>query len=98
MDDPNTLFDLSGKVACAIAASSGLGRRTALASASAGVSVVRLALRPDALDNVASAKVLVHPRVYNVPLNILHVPQGAVNERQTRHEHRQEDHRRSCCE
>lgn len=49
MRDPRQLFDLSGKVACITGASSGLGRRAAVALAAAGAQVVGVARREDAL-------------------------------------------------
>ncbi len=49
MDDPSTLFDLSGKTALVTGASSGLGRRAAIVLANAGASVVAVARREDAL-------------------------------------------------
>ncbi len=49
MTDPRSLFDLSGKVACVTGASSGLGRRAAIALASAGARVVGVARRAEAL-------------------------------------------------
>lgn len=52
MVNPDTLFDLSGKVACITGASSGLGRRAALVLAEAGAKVVAVARRADALDNL----------------------------------------------
>lgn len=54
MDDPLSLFDLSGKVACVTGASSGLGRRAALVLAAAGAQVVGVARRGDALDSLVS--------------------------------------------
>ena len=51
MADPRSLFDLSGKVACGTGASSGLGRRAALALVSAGAKVVGVARRKDALES-----------------------------------------------
>jgi len=47
-----TLFDLSGKVACVTGASSGLGRRAAQVLARAGARVVGVARRADALDSL----------------------------------------------
>ncbi|MFY0596631.1 MAG: SDR family oxidoreductase [Cognatishimia sp.] len=49
MHDPRQLFDLNGKVACITGASSGLGRRAAIALAAAGAQVVGVARREDAL-------------------------------------------------
>ncbi len=54
MDDPRTLFDLTGKTACITGASSGLGRRAALALAAAGAKVVGVARRADALHSLAT--------------------------------------------
>lgn len=54
MADPRDLFDLSGRVACITGASSGLGRRAAVALAAAGASVVGVARRPDALAEMTS--------------------------------------------
>ncbi len=48
-DRVSTLFDVKGKVACVTGASSGLGRRAATVLAQAGVRVVGIARRLDAL-------------------------------------------------
>jgi len=52
MSDPRHLFDLSGKVACITGASSGLGRRAAVALAAAGAQVVGVARRAEALSSL----------------------------------------------
>ncbi len=50
MANPDTLFDLSGKVACITGASSGLGRQAAMVLAEAGAKVVGVARRTSELD------------------------------------------------
>ena len=49
MSDPNTLFDLSGRIACVTGASSGLGKQAASALAAAGAQVIGVARRAEAL-------------------------------------------------
>lgn len=49
MDNPGSLFDLTGRVACITGASSGLGRQAAKVLAAAGARVVGVARRADAL-------------------------------------------------
>ena len=53
MADPNTLFDLSGRVACVTGASSGLGQQAASALAAAGAQVIGVARRAEALSDSA---------------------------------------------
>lgn len=52
MSDPRALFDLTGRVACITGASSGLGRRAAIALAAAGAKIVGVARRRDALESL----------------------------------------------
>ena len=53
MSDPNTLFDLSGRIACVTGASSGLGQQAASALAAAGAQVIGVARRAEALSDWA---------------------------------------------
>ncbi len=53
MSDPNTLFDLSGRIACVTEASSGLGKQAASALAAAGAQVIGVARRAEALSDWA---------------------------------------------
>ena len=55
MSDPNTLFDLSGRIACVTGASSGLGQRAASALAAAGAQVIGVARRAEALSDWAES-------------------------------------------
>ncbi|AHD10451.1 SDR family NAD(P)-dependent oxidoreductase [Phaeobacter gallaeciensis] len=54
MVDPRALFDLTGKTACITGASSGLGRRAAIALAAAGAKVVAVARRAEALEGLCA--------------------------------------------
>ncbi|KII13674.1 SDR family NAD(P)-dependent oxidoreductase [Phaeobacter sp. S60] len=54
MADPRALFDLTGRTACITGASSGLGRRAAIALAAAGAQVVAVARRAEALESVCA--------------------------------------------
>ncbi|KIC17384.1 SDR family NAD(P)-dependent oxidoreductase [Leisingera sp. ANG-DT] len=54
MADPRTLFDLAGRTACITGASSGLGRRAAVALAAAGAQVVAVARRAEALESLCA--------------------------------------------
>ncbi|KIN78291.1 SDR family NAD(P)-dependent oxidoreductase [Sulfitobacter mediterraneus] len=54
MADPRALFDLTGKVACITGASSGLGRRAAIALSLAGAKVVCVARRKAALQSLSA--------------------------------------------
>ena len=53
MSDPNTFFDLSGRIACVTGASSGLGKQAASALAAAGAQVIGVARRTEALSDWA---------------------------------------------
>ena len=63
MNDPRSLFDPSGRVACVTGASAGLGRHAATVLAAAGAKVVGVARRSDALadwsDEIGSAAAVV---------------------------------------
>ena len=52
MSHPQTLFDLTGHIACVTGASSGLGRQAALALAAAGARVIGVARRGEALESL----------------------------------------------
>lgn len=54
MADPRALFDLTGRTACITGASSGLGRRAAIALAAAGAQVVAVARRAEALESLCA--------------------------------------------
>ncbi|OBY28489.1 SDR family NAD(P)-dependent oxidoreductase [Leisingera sp. JC1] len=54
MVDPRTKFDLAGRTACITGASSGLGRRAAIALAAAGAQVVVVARRAEALESLCA--------------------------------------------
>ncbi|UWR85180.1 SDR family oxidoreductase [Phaeobacter inhibens] len=54
MADPRALFDLTGRTACITGASSGLGRRAAVALAAAGAQVVAVARRVEALESLCA--------------------------------------------
>jgi gluconate 5-dehydrogenase len=55
MNDPASLFDLTGRVACVTGASSGLGQRAASVLAAAGARVVGVARRAEALSGWAES-------------------------------------------
>ncbi|EBA17498.1 gluconate 5-dehydrogenase [Roseobacter sp. SK209-2-6] len=54
MADPRALFDLTGHTACITGASSGLGRRAAIALAAAGAQVIAVARRAEALEDLSA--------------------------------------------
>ena len=54
MDRSASLFNLTGKVALVTGASSGLGRRAAVALTEAGAKVIGVARRAEALEKLAS--------------------------------------------
>ena len=54
MADPRALFELTGRTACITGASSGLGRRAAVALAAAGARVVAVARRAEALESLCA--------------------------------------------
>lgn len=54
MANPSALFDLTGRTACITGASSGLGRRAAVALAAAGAKVVAIARREEALASLSA--------------------------------------------
>jgi gluconate 5-dehydrogenase len=54
MNNPQDLFDLTGRVACVTGASAGLGQRAATVLAAAGAKVVGVARRADALSDWAA--------------------------------------------
>lgn len=55
MNNPSSLFDLTGRVACVTGASSGLGQRAASVLAAAGARVVGVARRAEALSGWAES-------------------------------------------
>jgi NAD(P)-dependent dehydrogenase (short-subunit alcohol dehydrogenase family) len=79
MADPRTLFDLSGRVAVVTGASSGLGRRAAVALARAGASVVGVARRAAALQGM-QAEIGARAAPFGAPDIVVHA--AGVNTRQ----------------